>query len=388
METKITFKKAAKFIDSSSTGKLTALREFAYLYRRAKSASDHSRYALLDSGGFDRRRTGVVMVAKLIAGFGLLSMCLCINSLAMKVPEAIKECVVFVFVKSPTGVLVPNGTAFIVMVPDQADKNRARSYLATARHVLSEKPFGQLHKEVYIRVNLKSGGVGTIPLALSSSSTNKNVYFHPDDFVDVALVPFGLNHELVNFRAVTPDLLTTKERFKALKIGEGSDVFFTGMFTPHVGDSKNYPIVRFGRVALIPEEKVEFAGSKMELYLIESMSFGGNSGSPVFFYLGSDRDPDAITGGPPALFLAGIMMGSYQNRQALEIVQTAAIPMSASNLGIAAVVPAYRLDELLNLPELNDFSRNPTAAPAAPSPPASNHASSPPRPKSCKRRSR
>ncbi len=72
-----------------------------------------------------------------------------------------------------------------------------------------------------------------------------------------------------------------REDFKKLNIREGTEVFFTGLFVPYSGYERMYPIVRFGRVSLVTEEKIKWKDQLMDLYLIESGSFGGNSGSPV-----------------------------------------------------------------------------------------------------------
>lgn len=142
-------------------------------------------------------------------------------------------------------------------------------------------------------------------------------------------------------------MITTQVQYKEMKIAEGSDVFFTDLFTGHVGLQRNYPIVRFGRVALVTDEKIEWDGTPNELYLIEAASYGGNSGSPVFFYLGSDREPGTLVVGSPILRLAGIMQGTFLDHQPIRVVETKKMPISVSSMGIAAVVPAYKLHEIL-----------------------------------------
>ena len=86
----------------------------------------------------------------------------------------------------------------------------------------------------------------------------------------------------------------------------------------------------------------------MNLYLMESASSGGTSGSPVFLYRGSLR-PNAY-----ALFkLAGVMTGqSATVRPAVSVPDGGAIPASVSNAGIAGIVPCHRLYEILFGPEL------------------------------------
>jgi hypothetical protein len=51
---------------------------------------------------------------------------------------------------------------------------------------------------------------------------------------------------------------------------------------PVIGTRRNYPVIRFGRVAMITEEKVKFGDYEADLYLVETGSYGGNSGSPAW----------------------------------------------------------------------------------------------------------
>ncbi len=154
-----------------------------------------------------------------------------------------------------------------------------------------------------------------------------------------------------------PDsLIATSEILKRYKISEGDEVFFSGLFTSHPGQKKNQPIVRFGRVALMSDEKIEWrekdkAAKFLDLYLVECQSFGGNSGSPVFFSISAGRDlPDnlrLVSVAPPSLFLAGIMKGTYLSANELEMKDTSKIPFSIENIGIAAVTPSYFLNDIL-----------------------------------------
>lgn len=271
--------------------------------------------------------------------------------MASPIPSEIKSVVCFVFIEKDAK-LIPNGTAFFVVVKDPTKPDSARGYLVTARHVLYKPQTTEFLDKIFIRLNKKDGGseVGTIPI--KTQGNDKNVFLHPDTSVDLALIPFHADQERFDFKYLPEDFITTKEDYTKLKIREGSDVFFTGLFTPFPGSEKNYPVVRFGRVALVADEKIDWQGTKMTLYLIEAGSYGGNGGAPVFFYLGSDREPGSIVVGNPVLKLAGIMQGTFLDAQEIKVVNTKATPISLSNMGIAAVVPAYKLHELLFSEEL------------------------------------
>lgn len=277
----------------------------------------------------------------------VLVIAFCTGGMAMKIPTEVKQVVAFIYIKTPDGKLKPNGTGFFVGVRHDQDHNLSYVYFVTARHVITDSTQGKLFSNIYLRLDKKNGGTQTLELPLRADGPKQTVYFHSDPTVDLVVIPALPDEKTLNFKILPDDLITDVGKFNELKISEGSEVFFTGLFTPHVGQQKNYPVVRFGRVALVTDEKVDWGGTLMDLYLIESYSFGGNSGSPVFFYLGSDREPGSIILGQPQLFLAGVMMGAFQDVRPIQALQTNTIPVSSSNLGIAAVVPSYKLREVL-----------------------------------------
>ena len=238
---------------------------------------------------------------------------------------------------------VPWGTGLFASVRNEVDPATLSSYFVTARHVLHDKA-GKLYPRVWLRLNTVAGGAEFAPLDLTVKG-RKTLYTHPtDETVDIVVVPALPDQKHFDFKVLPADFLTTKESFRELNISEGSDVFFTGLFTPYMGQRRNHPIVRFGRVALLTDERIPWKGKPdkelelLELYLIETFSFGGNSGAPVFFYLGSDRRPGTLLPGM-VLKLAGIMKGSFLDSYPVKLLETAKTLVSSSNVGISAVVP-------------------------------------------------
>jgi hypothetical protein len=154
-----------------------------------------------------------------------------------------------------------------------------------------------------------------------------------------------------------------------------SDVFFTGLFVPHFGEKTNSPIFRFGRVAMLPEERIRWQDSnkpaeQVELYLLETMSFGGNSGSPVFFSQGADREAGRLYVGAPEITLAGVMRGNFNEPRVGGFVQTpnAVLPAFAQNVGIAAITPGHLLRDILFSEKLKTLrTNNPIKLPNDPS---------------------
>jgi hypothetical protein len=130
----------------------------------------------------------------------------------------------------------------------------------------------------------------------------------------------------------------TKEHFVKRQITVGDEAFLTGWFTSLYGTSRNYPIARFGRLAIATDEKipwVEKSGVQtVSLYLVEAHVTKGNSGSPVFFRPNLQREPGKFVIGNQPLFLAGVLKGYFG-------------AVGERNSGIAAVAPAFQLQEIM-----------------------------------------
>jgi hypothetical protein len=115
---------------------------------------------------------------------------------------------------------------------------------------------------------------------------------------------------------------------------------------------------------MIPDEKVTFSGTASEGYLMEAFSFGGNSGSPVFFYPAPDNTPGALILGPRPIKIAGLMRGFFGDYEPIQLAQTPTsapgltIPVSNGNAGIAFVVPAKFISEILHSADLESLRKN------------------------------
>jgi hypothetical protein len=276
------------------------------------------------------------------------------------IPPDITKTVVFIY-KDATGTPAQaDGTGFMVSVP-AATPNRQWLYLVTAKHVVhtdSNDFNSPLFSHLWVRVNNKSGGFGMYQIDLVPSGEGQTVFFHSDPSVDIAVMAINPNTDVLDIKVLPEQMLTSGDDFKKLNIGVGTDMFFTGMFTGFLGEKKSYPIVRFGKLAMIPEEKITFAGQSAEGYLMEAFSFGGNSGSPVFFFPSADNTPGMITVGGSTIKIAGVMKGFFGDLEQIRLLQNQAatpgppIPVSSGNTGIALVVPAKFISEILHSPAL------------------------------------
>jgi len=165
------------------------------------------------------------------------------------------------------------------------------------------------------------------------------------------------------------DMLASEERLKEWHIGIGDDVMFIGRFSGHDGKDINVPSLRFGNISMMPS--LINQGGKRNFnqlsFLIEGRSMAGYSGSPVFFYnekMFSSRIIDFRFG----TMLLGVDWGHIDYfGEVAEIYDTVTNSKVSHlkarfNSGMMGVVPAWKLDELLNEPgvvaEREDIERN------------------------------
>jgi hypothetical protein len=256
------------------------------------------------------------------------------------IPEDIKKVVTFLFThdgKEVKGV----GTGFNMRLED----GPSPGYLVTAKHVLMADSKNYFPK-LCLKLNNMKGGSELIPIELSGPQAARVFVHSKDPNVDIAVIPVSdINlapntaPEDYDFAIISASLLATKEHFAKGYIKEGDETFFTGWFRGYFGITRNYPIVRFGRLALLTDEKIPWNDKQgnqlLNLYLIEALASGGTSGSPVFFRPSLQREPGMfITDKRPTLLLAGVLKGYFGDE-------------SSQNTGIAAVVPAFQLHEIL-----------------------------------------
>ena len=268
---------------------------------------------------------------------------------ASAIPSDLKTTVVFIYVdKDANRTPSPYGTGFFVGVRNPNEPNVFAGYLVTAKHVIRKPNSAEYFDKIFFRSNKKDGSSEILWWPIVPDGNNKTVFFHNDPSVDIAVIPCLPNQNTFDFNVIPDEMVTTKEEYKNLKISEGSEVFFIGLFSPYLRAERNYPVVRFGHVALVTDEKIPFIG-KQELYLIEAGSYGGNSGSPVFFCLGPETlEPGKlVVSGSPIYKLSGIMEGTFRDVAEINVIETKAIPAAYYNMGIAAVVPSYKLREIL-----------------------------------------
>ncbi len=256
----------------------------------------------------------------------------------------LKKTIVFVFTNVGDE-LQPLGTGFFVKIPVEHITNGYERYFVTAKHVLVEKT-GNFLKEIVVRLNKKDGGIiyDTFPL------DEKYIFQHVDKNVDLVAIPLDIKNH-VDYKAIPLEIIASEEMIRRIGLGEGDEVFFSGLFQHHIGNEANEPLYRFGKVSLMTNEKIKWKEDgklmiEINLYLMECYSTEGNSGSPVFFRVTPQHETMLIDKSYKT-YLAGVLMGSFQDPVFVKTYDERDKGMLSENLGITAVTPAYRLRELL-----------------------------------------
>jgi len=272
----------------------------------------------------------------------------------MRVPDQIKDCVVFIGRPTKDGKVETAGTAFLLGKPIGSNLG-SYAYLVTAKHVIDGiRKRGDY--EVYFRVNFRDGPSHWVSTKLV------DWLFHPTDaLVDVAIfkVPDLL---LLDFDvALCPaEMALSPEKIINENIGIGDEVFLAGLFIHHFGTERNIPIVRVGNIAAMPEEPVLTNWGVMDAYLIESRSIGGHSGSPVFVHLGPSRiiDGQIRFAEGHAFHWLGLMHGHWDRPiSATDTVMEDGSNDGRVNMGIAIVVPAAKIMEVVNQQAMREKER-------------------------------
>ena len=263
----------------------------------------------------------------------------------------LKSVTAFIYVQDSLGRKSPNGTCFFVGIRSKQDTTQYYPYLVTAKHVL-QKEGEEFHTEIFVRMNTKdSSRFSHVPI--DTNSTQRSVYFHSDPSIDIAVIPYlPLENDFI-FKFIDTSFIFDRKAFQSLQIHEGLETLFTGLFTAFIGDAKINPIVRFGKIALVSEEKIDWVKGKSDLILVETSSYGGNSGSPIYFKI---PIPNSFNG--YQLILGGILSGTFRDLAEIKVIENSNIvPIVPYNNGISAITPVYLLREILYSDELSKLRK-------------------------------
>lgn len=240
----------------------------------------------------------------------------------------------------------PIGTGVFVRIPSKRVPSLYFRYFVTARHVVD----GLHGRKSRIVINTKDGGVTELAVPRFPIAPHQEIIWvrHSDASVDLAATPFMTTpqYDIVD---IPESIFVTPDRINQLGCGIGDETYTIGLFTPALGVKRNQPILRIGNIAMMPGDPVQVEGKMSDVYLIEARSIGGISGSPVFVH----RTTQSGTTFHQKSFFLGVTHGHWDVRES-DLNSPAVVHdrQRGVNLGIAVVVPAHKILELFDHPDL------------------------------------
>jgi hypothetical protein len=290
---------------------------------------------------------------------------LCRRGSVPRIDDSILDCMIYLYpsVAEAEDGRRAGGAGFWVGVDSEEAPAFWHPYAVTNRHVVNKLR----GKSGVIRVNRIGGGFDIIETDLDGWLP------HPNGD-DVAVYPLNVDLSLKT-RYVSRRQFLSPERIAKLDIGPGNNVFMVSRVMSHSGKFLNTPALRFGNISMMPIEPVinaDYLGQ--ESFLVEGRSLAGTSGSPVFVQFSIEdharpegphlADKTEMETGP---WLLGINWGHLQ---LVDPDYEFIVKSSDSgyvrhpngwrvrvNTGIMQVVPAWKIWEILELPELIERRR-------------------------------
>jgi hypothetical protein len=288
--------------------------------------------------------------------------------------SSLASAVIFLFAE---GGQQPLGTAFVVGYPSAEHENLGVPFIVTAKHVIADQ-----HRVVG-RFSPREGNRPVeVTYDLDELRRRGDFWVHPDSGVDIAVFR-TLHYRQANYLAIPLSSLATKEILGSYPIHVGDNVIFPSLLVNFMGTARNYPVVRKGSVALMPDEKVpmryhsgkEVVVTQQEVILLDATATLGASGSPVFLAPESEFKTEslAVSTRERYPFLLGVIHGFYPAlpREILENSEVSARGYFSENSGVAIVFPASLIREIMESDRFKNRIRklgaeSPRAAPSPP----------------------
>jgi hypothetical protein len=221
----------------------------------------------------------------------------------------------------------------------EGGSHRHGYFVVTNRHVIDK-----LQSPV-VRLNRLDGKVEIF------ETSKERWWTHPEND-DIAAMSFDFLGEEHAALAINERAFIRSEIIEMYNIGIGDHVAMIGRLVEHDGKSKNLPAVRFGGISMMNNQTLKNAfGKEQETFLIDCPSLAGFSGSPVIVYLPTTaRSKEALLNqglGPWLLGLDWMHVSEHIPLREAEKDTKIKDYYVQGNSGIAGVIPAWRISQLL-----------------------------------------
>lgn len=253
----------------------------------------------------------------------------------MDIPPYLVENIAFLEIYQK-GVYDQIGTGFFV---HHMEGDYPFMYMVTCRHVI--EPALKRGLQLFLRVNHADGkGVGHVPLETLDDNW---VYANDENegIIDLAVLIFEPVKLPKSDQVKTGSLNISQlsawrdiPKKKKRNLGVGDEIYFFGLFKTLVGNQRNLPIARFGKISLIPDEKIpgiDLDYGVSDYILVECQAYPGMSGALVYLYyeFGEERVHIPI----------GVIVGYHYDDELLD--------RKFTHYGISKIIPIEKLEKIL-----------------------------------------
>jgi hypothetical protein len=237
--------------------------------------------------------------------------------------------------------LLPLGSSFVVgFAPKGAKplpncKMPVYKFLVTAQHVVGNRD------SIIVRLNrTDKPEFACFTISLLRQGNDKNVYVLANrpqvDLVAIRIQDFPNTDPTV----FDYSLILDDDLMKKWEVMEGTDVFAVGYLWGYSGNKQNFPVTKFGKVALLTNEAWYHSPPPRNLdenaYLVEIQNVPGLSGAPVMLQSPQFRIDKE---------------GKFQFRRIspciIGVIKGLLVSPAGGTQGVAAIEPAAHLRELM-----------------------------------------
>jgi hypothetical protein len=256
------------------------------------------------------------------------------------------------------------GTGFFVSVPDnripRIPKDATYIYLVTNRHIAQglddckQLVIDKMYVTLNLKVPINGNRAEKVQLGLSREI---HWYFPQDNAIDLAILPVRISDKY-DFRHIELNDFLTKDIIERKNVVPGDRVLTGGFYSAYAGLYEIQPILREGVLAMLPDGPMTTTTCGLgDVYLADLHIIPGNSGSPVFIIPTLGLGAGVGLGGVPSTFgLLGVISGyMFESANLTLRAATTWTGTLNSNSGIAMVMTAQQLKDLLNTAELQQI---------------------------------
>ena len=262
-----------------------------------------------------------------------------------RINDQLLDCVIYLYgsrQEAEAGINI-GGSGFLVSYPGSPGTEPGGFiYAVTNRHIIRSGCST-------VRLNTTDGKTDVFEYSPSSWVCSET------DDLAVRALPGTLSGTVYRFRVVPRRHFLTPEMATFYNLGVGDEVKMIGRFINIEGKQRNIPTARFGFIAQMPLDPIRSEDRGVEYdqdsFLADIKSIGGYSGSPVFWELfppPAEPRPDELL---PREYLLGIDWAHIRDWE--PVCGANGKPLTGGhqvelNTGIAAIVPAWKLRDLLD----------------------------------------